>query len=169
MTLILAIALAHPLALPAVRSTASLGKGRKEFVEIPQSIQYEGDYSPPAGRPAPPEASPFQPVQRARPWEKDIPIIVKPKPRYIDEAPQKAEGEGASNSDAPNGPEGAGKILSEMVSDASNNANNLIAGNPDAAAGDNPQSTPIQPVKTPGSATGSKATVNYATTPGFTP
>ena len=170
MTLLLALILGNPVTAPMPgRDTASLGKGPKDFVEIPQSIQYEGDYSPPVGRPAPPEASPFIPVRAARPWEKDIPVIVKPKPRYIDEAAPNPGNGGFDNQGIEEGQDGTDNTLSNAVRDAASNATNLLSESEEGNVGSNPPVPPIQPLKTPGSATGSKATVKYATTPGFTP
>jgi len=67
----------------------------KKFVEVVQPLQYDGDYSPAAGREAEPEVTPRTPVRFVPAWKRQIPVIVKPAPRYVDPVPaQNASGNG---------------------------------------------------------------------------
>lgn len=61
-------------------------KNPKKWVEQVQGVQYDGEYSPPAGRQAEPEPSATVPVRYIPPYMRQIPVIVKPAPIYVDEA-----------------------------------------------------------------------------------
>lgn len=61
-------------------------KNPKKWVEQVQGVQYDGEYSPPSGRQAEPEPSATVPVRYIPPYMRQIPVIVKPAPIYVDEA-----------------------------------------------------------------------------------
>lgn len=63
------------------------------FREVVQGVQYDGDYSPDSARDPEPAASPTTPVRYLPWWKRQIPVRVKPAPRYVDPAP--AQGQNA--------------------------------------------------------------------------
>jgi len=85
LALIQAIAAPLPISPYPILSpkNAALAGPPRDFEEIPQEVQYDGDYSPPIGRPAEPEPEPGKPVRLLQPWEKDIPVIVPPTPKIV--------------------------------------------------------------------------------------
>lgn len=93
LTLSLASAALHPgdasSAQEARRSlspVSRLAKGNpKKWVELIQGVQEDGEYSPPAGRLPEPEPSATTPVRYLPRYMRDIPVIVKPAPVYVDE------------------------------------------------------------------------------------
>jgi hypothetical protein len=80
---------------PSSRQEASLAgdKYPKKCVEKIQEVQYDGEYSPPVGRPAEPTPSATVPVRYIPPYMRAIPVIVKPAPIYVteDEVQQQAQ------------------------------------------------------------------------------
>ena len=58
-------------------------KFEKRFKEVVQPIQYDGEYSPPVGRPAEPAPSATVPVRYIPPYMREIPVIVPPQPVYV--------------------------------------------------------------------------------------
>lgn len=73
----------------------------RKFVEVVQPLQYEGDYSPAAGRQAEPEVTPSTPVRYVPAWKRQIPVIVKPAPRYVDPAPERNADSNGQGQQAP--------------------------------------------------------------------
>lgn len=91
-TLILSAAIAAIAAVPASASERDKQikaekRFAKQFREVVQPLQYDGDYSPAAGRQPEPEATPTTPVRFIPKWKREIPVIVAPAPRYVDPAP----------------------------------------------------------------------------------
>lgn len=58
-------------------------KFEKKFREVTQPIQYDGEYSPPVGRPPEPEPSATVPVRYIPPYMREIPVVVPPRPVYL--------------------------------------------------------------------------------------
>ena len=153
---------------PPLELKACLGpKTPRKFVEIPQGVQYDGDWSPPAGGQPDPEPDAFTPVKRPAPWLKDIPIIVKPAPLIVtEEAPKK---ERQAGSEADNEAEinaRVEEILRQRAEEEEKAAREAPEG-----TGDYSPSRSAPPAASgaqgSGSATGSKASVTYSTTPRF--
>lgn len=73
-------------------------KKKSRWVELPQEVQVEGDYSPTVGRQPEPENQPFGRVRYISPEERAQPIIVPPKPKlvYIDEPAEEAKSSGGT-------------------------------------------------------------------------
>lgn len=59
-------------------------KNPRKWVEQIQGVQYDGEYSPPSGRQPEPEPSATVPVRYIPPYMRQIPVIVKPAPIYVD-------------------------------------------------------------------------------------
>ena len=80
-------AFATVAATPAEASPSKEEKARKKFEkkfrEVVQPIQYDGEYSPPVGRPAEPTPSATVPVRYIPPYMREIPVVVPPQPIYL--------------------------------------------------------------------------------------
>jgi hypothetical protein len=85
----LAILVAPTVAVARDDSAKSERRFAKKFREVTQVVQYDGDYSPSATREPEQEAAPGVPVRFLPAWKRDIPVRVKPAPRYVDPAPAK--------------------------------------------------------------------------------
>ena len=73
----------------------------KKFHELTQPLQYDGEYSPPGGRTAEPEATSTTPVRFVPAWKRQIPVIVKPAPRYVDPVPPQGGQNGSQAQQTP--------------------------------------------------------------------
>ena len=78
------------VAIPATPADASPSKEEKarkkfekKFREVVQPIQYDGEYSPPVGRPPEPTPSATVPVRYIPPYMREIPVVVPPQPVYV--------------------------------------------------------------------------------------
>lgn len=76
-------------------------KNPRKFHEILQGVQYDGDYAPAAGRLPDPEPSRTVPVRYHPEWEKQIPVIVAPAPKYVDEADLERQNANGGNAQVP--------------------------------------------------------------------
>lgn len=168
--LLLAAAQSHvssPYPLPNPKpGTVHLGaKPPRDFEEVPQPVQYDGDWAPPPGREPDPEPDATTPVTRPMPWLKDIPVVVAPAPRYVDEVPAKDPGVGAGSSNGMSQKE----ITAQVEQTLADRAKNERSG----SENDNERSEPAPRLPAPtgtagaGSVTGSTATASYSTTPGY--
>jgi hypothetical protein len=166
-TLLAAFSLAAVLASPALASDKDDAKAArkfdKKFREVVQPLQYDGDYSPAAGRLPDPEPSATVPVRFVPAWKRQIPVIVAPAPRYVDEQTLNAQNQQANRQQnqnqnaAPNGGFGAPGASYLTTAPAA-----------PAAPGADEDAVPaipgLAPVTGAGSATGSTAYPVYSNT-----
>lgn len=120
----------------------------KKFVEVVQPLQYDGDYSPAAGRQPEPEATSTTPVRFVPAWKRQIPVIVKPAPRYVDPAPERSQSTNGQGGQTPT-------QTFQQLPDATLTSNALPT--PEQA-----DAVTLQAQNGSGSATGSTAYPNYA-------
>lgn len=152
---------------PDTDASVCLGKkAPRDWVEIPQGVQYDGDWSPPAGRQPDPEPDAFTPVRRPAPWLKDIPVIVQPEPIYVTEQAPQEERELGSEED--NEAEINARVEEILRQRAEQEGEGQLPGAPASdTRTDGPPPPPATGARGTGSATGSKAAVTYSTTPNF--
>lgn len=120
------------------------------FREVVQGVQYDGDYSPDSARDPEPAASPTTPVRYLPWWKRQIPVRVKPAPRYVDPAP--AQGESARQMQTQNQQSyGSGSAATYSPSPAPIDSDIVTSGGSSAVGS--------------GSATGSNAVATYGELP----
>lgn len=162
-SLLAAVSLAAVLASPAVASDKDDAKAAKKFEkkfrEVVQPLQYDGDYSPAAGRLPDPQPSATVPVRFVPAWKRQIPVIVAPAPRYVDEQTVNAQNQQANRQQSPNAAQNGG-FGSPGVSYLTTTPSAPAApgDEEDAAAG----IPGLSPVTGAGSATGSTAYPVYS-------
>lgn len=162
-TLLAAASLAAVLAAPALASDKDDAKAAKKFAknfrEVVQPIQYDGDYSPSAGRLPDPEPSATVPVRFVPAWKRQIPVIVAPAPRYVDEQTVNAQNQQANRQQTQNAAPGAGFGTPGASYLTTAPAAPAAPGADEDAVGTIPG---LSPVRGAGSATGSTAYPVYS-------
>lgn len=142
----------------ALHDDVPRNKRPRKFREVVQEVQYDGDYSPSATREPEPEASATTPVRYLPWWKRQIPVRVKPAPRYVDPV------EPSQNQQAQTQNQGqsqAGQGAQTYVTSAQPNASQQAPEAPDV---DQDIVTSGSTVGS-GSATGSRATATYGDLP----
>lgn len=143
----------------ALHDDVPKNKRPRKFREVVQEVQYDGDYSPSATREPEPAASPTTPVRYLPWWKRQIPVRVKPAPRYVDpvEPSQNQQPQG-QNQDQP---QVQGQATQTYITSAQPNAAQQAA---DARDVDQDVVTSGSTVGS-GSATGSRAVATYGDLP----
>ncbi len=139
----------------------------RKWIEQVQGVQYDGEYSPPVGRPAEPEPSATTPVRFLPAYMRDIPVIVKPAPRYVDEETVMNENRQRDEQRA----QARNQQLQQTQQYGAQGSNGFGAPG-SAGSGVTLTSGDVTPVPGPlpsaGSATGSNAIVTYGALPAAT-
>lgn len=151
----------HALMNPVAHQSDSRKNPRK-FEEVVQPVQYDGQYSPPPGRYEEPQASPTTPVRYLQPWERALPVIVKPAPEYISEEEAQARRSKAGLGQAGNAvaPRPTGQTAGAYAAPAAGSQQTYQAGSATLTSDTIPG-----PLPSAGSATGSTATADYGSLP----
>lgn len=131
---------------PTTQIAGLVGKKTK-WVELPQQVQVEGDYSPTVGRAPEPPPGPWGRVRYLTPEERAQPIIVSPAPKlvYVDEQQETDKATGGSK--PPKADDGDVDIPEYVTSKPTTNISTVGQ---------------VEGYAPPGSATGSTAIPDYS-------